>query len=95
MGSNVEQWRDLVSAHFSSSQVETAMRVLRCESGGNPNALNSSSGASGLFQHLAKYWTERSTKAGIPGADIFDPVANVRVAAWLQKSGGWTHWTCY
>lgn len=94
MGTNVEQWRELVTLYFDD-QAETALRVMRCESGGNPDAYNSGSGASGLFQHLPKYWSERSTKAGVPGADIFDPVANVLVAAWLQATGGWGHWTCY
>ncbi len=94
---SVEQWRPLVTVYFPALQVNTAMRVLNCETGGtgNPNSYNESSGASGLFQHLPKYWTERSRKAGWAGADIMDPEANVAVAAWLQRTGGWRHWTCY
>lgn len=94
-GGGVEQWRQLVTAYFSASDIETALCVIDRESrGGNPNAYNSSSGASGLFQHLPKYWADRSNKAGWGGADIFNPEANVAVAAWLRDTkGGWGHWT--
>lgn len=94
---SVEQWRPLVSIYFPADQVDTAMRVMNCETGGtgNPYSYNRGSGASGLFQHLPKYWADRSTKAGWGGSDIMDPEANVAVAGWLQRTGGWTHWTCY
>lgn len=93
---NVEQWRPLVARYFPPADVETAMRVLNCETGGtgNPNSYNGRSGASGLFQHLPKYWASRSAKAGWAGASIMDPEANVAVAAWLAEDG-WFHWTCY
>ena len=94
MGSNVEQWRSLVSAYFGD-QTENALCVMLHESGGNPNATNRSSGAAGLFQHLPNYWAERSAKAGWAGADIYDPTANVAVAAWLQSTGGWGHWSAW
>lgn len=89
-----EGWRDLVAAYFPADQVDKALAVMWCESRGDPGAYNSSSGASGLFQHLAKYWPERASKAGWGGADVFDPEANTAVAAWLQRTGGWGHWTC-
>jgi hypothetical protein len=91
MGSNVEQWRYLVAAYFPADQVNLALRVMVCESGGNPTAKNPGSSASGLFQHLGKYWTKRSAAAGFAGASIFDPTANVAVAAWLAAQG-WSHW---
>lgn len=90
----VEQWRPLVSAYFATEQVDRAMRVMACESGGNPSAKNPRSSASGLFQHLARYWPSRSAKAGWAGASIWDPTANVAVAAWLWRTGGWGHWEC-
>lgn len=95
MGNNVEQWRGLVSAYFSADKVETALCVMKYESGGNPTAYNSKYGASGLFQHLKGYWKERSSAAGWGGADIFSPEANVAVAAWLQATQGWGHWSTY
>lgn len=87
--------RALVSRFFQPADVTKAVRIAWCESSFNPRAVNPSSGASGLFQHLPGYWEERSTAAGYPGADIFDPEANVAVAAWLvYEKGGWSHWTC-
>ena len=90
----VERWRPLVSSFFLPDDVPWAMRVLSCESGGDALAKNPRSTASGLFQHLASYWPERSVKAGWPGADVFDPVANVAVAAWLYYGDGPGHWVC-
>jgi hypothetical protein len=91
----VERWRGLVSVYFKESDINTALCIIKYESGGNPYADNPGSSASGLFQHLGKYWTERSIKAGWAGADIWDPEASTAVAAWLQRTGGWGHWTTY
>ncbi len=95
MGTNVEQWRGLVAQYFPADQVDRALCIMSYESGGNELAKNPRSSASGLFQHLARYWPERSAKAGWAGADIFDPTANVAVAAWLWGQGGWWHWSPY
>ncbi len=96
----VAQWEPLVSRYFEPADVNTALCLIGYESyGGDPNAYNEGSGASGLFQHLPKYWADRSAKAGWAGADIFDPEANTAVAAWLAdesiKGHGWHHWTPY
>lgn len=91
----VEQWRPLVASYFAPDDLPWAMRVMNCESKGDPRARNPRSSASGLFQHLLRYWAERSAKAGWAGADVFDPTANVAVAAWLYyEGGGPSHWTC-
>jgi len=89
-----EQWRSLVEVYFPSDWVGWALRIMQCESGGDVYAKNPHSSASGLFQHLARYWEERSTKAGWAGASIWDPEANIAVAAWLLENGGTSHWTC-
>lgn len=90
---HIEDWRPLVSLFFEDDDVGRALDVIACESGGNPLAKNPRSTASGLFQHLASLWEERSLRAGWEGADVFDPVANVAVAAWLTyEFGGWSHW---
>ena len=91
---DVERWRTLVEAYFPPSEVDRALSIIRCESGGDPRAFNRRSRAAGLFQHLLKYWEKRSAAAGWSGADPFDPTANVAVAAWLWRTGGWGHWTC-
>ncbi|MBK5266197.1 MAG: transglycosylase SLT domain-containing protein [Acidimicrobiia bacterium] len=90
---SIDDWRPLVEAFFAPGDVSRAMSVIGCESGGDPNAKNRYSTASGLFQHLASYWGDRAVLAGYSGSDVFDPLANVAVAAWLvYDGGGWTHW---
>jgi len=85
--------RSLVEAYFAPQDVELAMVVAFCESRYDANATNRSSGAAGLFQHLPKFWADRTARAGWAGADIYDPQANVALAAWLVYSnGGWKHW---
>lgn len=88
--------RALVERYFRPEDVNKAIRVAWCESSFNPKAVNPTTGAAGLFQHLPSYWPERSAEAGFAGADIFDPEANVAVAAWLlyESPGGWSNWTC-
>ncbi len=99
-GAGVEPWRPLVEKYFPDRLVEEALRVMRCESNGDPLIINRYSAASGLFQHLPYYWLSRSARAGWEGSDIFDPEANIAVAAWLvratENGGGdsWSHWSC-
>ena len=87
-----EQWRSLIEEYFPSAEVGQALAVLWCESRGIAKATNPSSGAAGLFQHLPKYWPERSVAAGFTGSDIYNPQANAGVAAWLATTQGWYHW---
>ena len=72
-----------------------AVSVATCESGLRPTALNAGSGASGLFQQLARYWPGRAAAYGFPGASPFDPWANAMVSAGMVRdTGGWGHWSC-
>lgn len=89
MGSDVEQWRGLVAAYFPPEEVDRALRVMACESGGNPNAYNPS-GASGLMQVLA-LWADNF---GLIPSELFDPAINLQVARYLWDDGGWRHWVC-
>jgi len=91
----VEMWRPVIEQYFEVDQVDTALRVMACESGGDPTVKNLHSSASGLFQHLDRYWDDRATAAGFPGASVFDPEANIAASAWLQQNHGWFHWSCY
>ena len=96
----MERWRGLVSAYFPSAWVEPALRIIQCESLGDPEAYNPYSGASGLFQFLPGTWAVIASKAGFGGASAFDPEANIGTAAWLaayyQSLGRnpWTPWYC-
>lgn len=86
---NVEQWRTLVAAYFPPEEVDRALRIMACESGGNPNAYNPS-GASGLMQVLAS-WADNF---GLVPSQLFDPATNLQVARYLWDDGGWGHWVC-
>ncbi len=102
VGSGVERWRGLVSAYFPADLVDQALRVIECESRGDPTARNPYSGASGLFQFMSRTWSWASEGAGFGGADVYDPEANVASAAWLvdyslatgHSGGAWGHWNC-
>lgn len=96
-GPGAEGWRPLVEEYFPAGEVDRAIRIIACESNGNPRARNPRSGASGLFQHMPGDWAKRASAAGFPGASIYDPEANVAAAAWLAydaHGGGWQHWVC-
>jgi hypothetical protein len=70
--------------------VQWAMNVAYCESRYHPNSVNSSSGASGLFQFLPSTWS------GTPWANDspFDPAINALAAAWLYSHYGPGRWQC-
>lgn len=96
----VERWRSLVQQFFPANRVEEALRIIDCESNGDPDAYNPYSGASGLFQFLPSTWATTAPKAGYGGASIFDPEANTASAAWLanryEELGQyyWQAWSC-
>ena len=56
------------------------LRIAFCESSAKPTdkystAINKSSGASGWFQHLPKFWLERTERSGMfDGFHILDPI---------------------
>jgi len=100
---NTETLADLVDRFFPPADQAWAMRVAFCESSALPHHTGStkvsSALAAGWFQHLAKFWEDRSDRAGYGGWDIFDTQANVAVAAWLLATSGEHHWnpsrTCW
>ena len=54
----VERWRPLLEQHFPAEEVETALCIVRHESGGDPAADNPRSSATGLFQFIESTWLE-------------------------------------
>ncbi len=70
----------------------TLRRVAWCESRFNPRAKNSSSTASGLFQHLYPS-TWRSTP--FRSESVWSPYASAMSAAWMFKQGRAAEWVCW
>jgi hypothetical protein len=66
------------------------LRVARCESGLNPNAVGGGGAYHGLFQFVP------STFAGTPYGeyDIYDPWANANAAGWMWSEGKKSSWVC-
>ena len=70
------------------------------ESGFNEHAYNSSSGASGIFQHLRSYWPSRAAAyTSITGPlathrspSPFNGRANIIVSGTMMSRGQWYHW---
>jgi hypothetical protein len=81
---DVEQWRGMVEEIFPAHSVETVLRIMRCESGGNPGATGGS-GEMGLMQ-IHPRWHPDAT---------YDPYGNL-LAAYRISGGGtsWGAWTC-
>ena len=68
-------WSHLINQYPWPTQ--TAYRIMMCESGGDPNAYNARSGATGLFQILD---------------GPRDPAENVALAFRMWQSRGWQPW---
>lgn len=92
--SDVERWRSLVGAYFQPEHVDEALLVMWCESRGNPDAKNSVSTASGLFQMLKGWWGGGYGSSAVPVFDPFDPQLNVRYASvvFYAHSPEWRDW---
>lgn len=85
--------QDIIRAAFApygQGAVDWGLRVARCESGYNPQAVNGAGPYYGLFQFLTS--TFRATPYG--GGDIFDASTNARAAAWKYANGGASAWGC-
>lgn len=96
--SSVTRWRQLVSDVFQAQcaphVIDDALRIIACESVGDPDAYNGSTGVTGLFQ-MDDGWFYMLDDLGYEGVSPFDPHANAALAAWLWRTtGGWSHWAC-
>lgn len=81
----------ITNAAVRYGQSPSAMiAVAQCESSFNPNAVNPSSGASGLFQFLPSTW--RTTPYA--NSNIFDPYASANAAGWMWSVGRRGEWAC-
>ena len=87
---------ELINEYFEPKDRVLAHMIAFCESSAQTHHIGSDvvsdALAVGWFQHLAKYWGERSSKAGWGNYHPFHGRANVAVAAWLFYSSGIHHW---
>ncbi len=93
----VERWRPFVELEFPEEWVEWALRIIACESRGDPTARSGRSSATGLFQFLRSTWNWVSESTGAPSyasGGPYNAVWNIRNAAWLLANGGTSHWQC-
>lgn len=88
----VERWRPLVETQFPASEVDTALCLIRHESGGDPTADNPRSSARGLFQILGSLW---APQYGVSNSALYDPVTNTRIAHDVWQKQGWWAWSPY
>jgi hypothetical protein len=87
--------RALVTLFFEPTDVNKAVRIAWCESRFDPDAQDLRTGGIGLFNHLPRYWEERSANAGFPGVAATDPEASTAAAAWeVYHGGGWEIFNC-
>jgi hypothetical protein len=91
MGSDAGRWRGLVEVYFDADDVDRVICLMEKESGGNPNARNTSSGAAGLMQVMPP-WAD---VFGYARDDLFDPTVNLWVASRILETQGWNAWTPY
>ena len=94
----VTRWSQLASDAFNATcapwVLEEALTVAACESVGDPNAYNGSTGVSGLWQ-IHPLWHHLLDDLGFEGVSVFDPHANAALAAYIWRTqGGWAAWAC-
>lgn len=85
----VEHWRPMVAYYWGKhGATDRMLRIMRCESGGNPNAWNWRTDVRGLFQVRYPLWSRQW-----PG-NYYDPWTNAAIAyqVWLQQ--GYRAWAC-
>ncbi len=86
----VDRWRPLVEEHFPADEIDTALCIIRHESGGDPEADNPRSSATGLFQILAGTWGDFYD---VTEEQFTDPELNVELARDIWEGYGWGAWT--
>lgn len=78
----VEQWRPLVASIFPAESVDMVLSIMRCESGGNPNATGVA-GERGLMQIHPLH-----------ADSTYDPEGNIRAAFRISGGWNWNAWSC-
>lgn len=91
--SGVERWRPLVEQYFPADAVDRMLCLMGYESGGDPQAENATSSATGLFQILHSLW---GPVFGVSvRSEWWDPDLNVRSARQIWDRQGYWAWAPY
>jgi hypothetical protein len=70
-----------------------ALYIANRESNFQPKAYNSYSGASGIYQHLRRYWPGRASAYGFHGWSAFNARANIIVSIrMVHRLDSWQPW---
>jgi hypothetical protein len=70
-----------------------ALSIANRESNFQPKAYNSYSGASGIYQHLRRYWPGRASVYGFQGWSAFNARANIMVSIrMVHRLSSWQPW---
>jgi hypothetical protein len=82
----------IIQRHFGSA-APAAIRIARCESSMNPNAV-SATDDHGLFQINAVHRGQFEAVTGAPWSSVYDPQLNTIYARHLYGQQGWGPWAC-
>jgi len=77
---------------FPAASESEALRVGWCESRYRARAVNSSSGAAGVFQFIPSTWRGRWNP--YRRLSPLNPVHNTKAARLLHMQYGWSQWSC-
>ena len=86
----VEQWRELVCSAPFVWDCGWALRVIGCESGGNPNAVGTEWYEGQLWYFVGLWQIATLNEAMTPV--LKDPVRNTAEADYKYRHGGVGHW---
>ena len=89
-GPNIPYYPETI-VYGSFADKEIVIRIIQCESGGNPNAKNPNSTARGLMQVIksSEEFCERELGMEL---DMYDPDDNLLCGECLMANGGLAHW---
>ena len=82
-------------ARYYGADVETALRIVQCESGFVPTAKNKTSSARGLYQIIRGTFNSSVKAMGLTYThekDALDTEINAQVGGWLLSQAGTTPW---
>lgn len=74
---------------------ETALAIARCESGYNPDAINTSNPNGSVDRGVFQINSVHNSHLSEMELDPFDPGDNIKFARHLYIAHGWTPWVCY